>query len=38
MGFDERGKVRLAMKGIDQTTGNEIPPQAEQPGSEPAAS
>jgi polyribonucleotide nucleotidyltransferase len=25
MGFDERGKVRLAMKGIDQKTGKEAP-------------
>jgi polyribonucleotide nucleotidyltransferase len=30
MGFDERGKVRLSMKGIDQKTGKEAPP-AEQP-------
>ena len=26
MGFDDRGKVRLAMKGIDQKTGKEVPP------------
>jgi polyribonucleotide nucleotidyltransferase len=26
MGFDERGKVRLAMKGIDQQTGKEVAP------------
>ncbi len=25
MGFDERGKVRLVMKGIDQSTGKEMP-------------
>ncbi len=25
MGFDERGKVRLSMKVVDQTTGKEIP-------------
>ncbi len=25
MGFDERGKVRLSMKGIDQKTGKEAP-------------
>jgi polyribonucleotide nucleotidyltransferase len=25
MGFDERGKVRLSMKVVDQETGNEIP-------------
>ncbi|MGO9543200.1 MAG: polyribonucleotide nucleotidyltransferase [Rhodomicrobium sp.] len=31
MGFDERGKVRLAMKGIDQKTGKEAPASAEQP-------
>jgi polyribonucleotide nucleotidyltransferase len=37
MGFDERGKVRLAMKGIDQKTGKELPPQTEQPFTEPAA-
>jgi len=30
MGFDERGKVRLSMKGIDQTTGKEGPA-SEQP-------
>ena len=32
MGFDDRGKVRLSMKGIDQKTGKEAPP-AEQPAS-----
>ncbi len=37
MGFDERGKVRLAMKGIDQKTGKETP-QSEQPAEQPAAS
>ncbi len=25
MGFDERGKVRLSMKVVDQATGKEIP-------------
>jgi polyribonucleotide nucleotidyltransferase len=24
MGFDDRGKVRLSMKVVDQTTGQEI--------------
>jgi polyribonucleotide nucleotidyltransferase len=24
LGFDDRGKVRLAMKMVDQTTGEEI--------------
>jgi len=24
MGFDERGKVRLSMKAVDQETGKEI--------------
>ena len=39
MGFDDRGKVRLAMKGIDQKTGKEAAPVAgEQPATEPAAS
>ncbi len=37
MGFDDRGKVRLVMKGIDQKTGKEIAaseqPAAEQPAS-----
>jgi polyribonucleotide nucleotidyltransferase len=39
MGFDERGKVRLSMKGIDQKTGKEVAA-AEQsaPATEPAAS
>ena len=40
MGFDDRGKVRLSMKGIDQKTGKEAAPAApaEQPATEPAAS
>ena len=39
MGFDDRGKVRLAMKGIDQKTGKEVAAApAEQPATEPAAS
>ena len=25
LGFDDRGKVRLSMKIVDQTTGKEIP-------------
>ena len=29
MGFDERGKVRLSMKVVDQETGQEIPKDAE---------
>ena len=37
MGFDDRGKVRLSMKGIDQKTGKEVAP-TEQPATEPAAS
>jgi polyribonucleotide nucleotidyltransferase len=37
MGFDDRGKVRLSMKGIDQKTGKEAAP-SEQPATEPAAS
>ncbi len=27
MGFDDRGKVRLSMKVVDQATGQEIAPQ-----------
>ena len=40
MGFDDRGKVRLSMKGIDQKTGKEAAQAApgEQPATEPAAS
>jgi polyribonucleotide nucleotidyltransferase len=40
MGFDDRGKVRLSMKGIDQKTGKEAAQGApgEQPATEPAAS
>jgi polyribonucleotide nucleotidyltransferase len=34
MGFDDRGKVRLAMKGIDQNTGKEVPVAEQQPGAE----
>ena len=37
MGFDDRGKVRLSMKGIDQKTGKESA-SGEQPATEPAAS
>ncbi len=38
MGFDERGKVRLSMKVVDQKTGKEVTPdqQQPQPASEPA--
>ena len=28
MGFDERGKVRLSMKVVDQTTGEELSKEA----------
>ncbi|MBN9889569.1 polyribonucleotide nucleotidyltransferase [Salipiger abyssi] len=28
LGFDDRGKVRLAMKMVDQETGEELPPEA----------
>ena len=41
MGFDDRGKVRLAMKGIDQKTGKETaaaPGDQPAPATEPAAS
>ncbi len=31
LGFDERGKVRLAMKMVDQTTGEEITEKKEEP-------
>ncbi len=27
LGFDDRGKVRLSMKVVDQETGKEIPPE-----------
>ncbi len=37
MGFDDRGKVRLSMKGIDQKTGKEAAP-SEQPAPETATS
>ncbi len=30
MGFDERGKVRLSMKVVDQTTGKELPREKKQ--------
>jgi polyribonucleotide nucleotidyltransferase len=36
MGFDERGKVRLSMKGIDQKTGKEVAP-ADQPAQQAAS-
>ena len=38
MGFDDRGKVRLAMKGIDQKTGKEVPTAEQQPGADQPAS
>jgi polyribonucleotide nucleotidyltransferase len=28
LGFDDRGKVRLSMKVVDQETGEEIQPEA----------
>ncbi len=38
MGFDDRGKVRLVMKGIDQKTGTETAPTGDQPAGEQPAS
>ncbi len=38
MGFDDRGKVRLSMKGIDQKTGKEAAPSEQPAPTEPAAS
>jgi polyribonucleotide nucleotidyltransferase len=37
MGFDERGKVRLAMKGIDQKTGTEAPQAEPLPSEQPVS-
>jgi polyribonucleotide nucleotidyltransferase len=37
MGFDERGKVRLSMKVVDQETGKEIVREKKQEGEEDAA-
>ena len=37
MGFDERGKVRLSMKVVDQATGKEIPRERKQEEAEDAA-
>ncbi|WP_315919177.1 polyribonucleotide nucleotidyltransferase [Mesorhizobium sp. SP-1A] len=37
MGFDERGKVRLSMKVVDQATGKEIAKEKKQEGEETAA-
>jgi polyribonucleotide nucleotidyltransferase len=34
LGFDDRGKVRLSMKIVDQETGAEIPQEPRQPGEE----
>jgi polyribonucleotide nucleotidyltransferase len=31
LGFDERGKVRLSMKVVDQQTGEDIKPEGEPP-------
>jgi polyribonucleotide nucleotidyltransferase len=28
LGFDDRGKVRLSMKVVDQATGEEVKPEA----------
>jgi polyribonucleotide nucleotidyltransferase len=36
LGFDERGKVRLSMKAVDQATGEDIE-HKKQPAAEPAA-
>jgi polyribonucleotide nucleotidyltransferase len=30
IGMDDRGKVKLSMKAVDQATGEEIQPQAQQ--------
>lgn len=32
LGFDQRGKVRLSMKAVDQKTGEDISKREEQPG------
>jgi polyribonucleotide nucleotidyltransferase len=37
MGFDERGKVRLSMKVVDQETGKEIVREKKAEGEETAA-
>ncbi|MGR3439889.1 polyribonucleotide nucleotidyltransferase [Salipiger abyssi] len=37
LGFDDRGKVRLAMKMVDQETGEELPPEAKKKKEEDAA-
>ncbi len=37
LGFDDRGKVRLSMKVVDQTTGKEIPQEGKGDGREEAA-
>jgi polyribonucleotide nucleotidyltransferase len=34
LGFDDRGKVRLSMKVVDQATGKEIPPESRGEGEE----
>jgi polyribonucleotide nucleotidyltransferase len=34
LGFDDRGKVRLSMKVVDQSTGKEIPPEPRPEGEE----
>jgi len=37
LGFDERGKVRLSMKAVDQTTGEDLEAKAAQEGGDAAA-
>ncbi|NBR12402.1 MAG: S1 RNA-binding domain-containing protein, partial [Alphaproteobacteria bacterium] len=37
LGFDERGKVRLSMKAVDQTTGEDLEAKAAAEGGESAA-
>jgi polyribonucleotide nucleotidyltransferase len=37
LGFDERGKVRLSMKAVDQTTGEDLEAKAAQEGGETVA-
>ena len=37
LGFDDRGKVRLSMKAVDQTTGEDLEAKAAAEGGEPAA-
>jgi polyribonucleotide nucleotidyltransferase len=37
LGFDQRGKVRLSMKAVDQQTGEDISKREDQPGQAAAA-